>query len=53
MLIRRKLPEWETNEAGSEKLKFITRENFDNLDDLAEHEHVKNCQIFICTLGTR
>ena len=49
LLIRRKLPEWE-NEA---KLKFVIRENFDNLEDLAENEDVKACHAFICCLGTR
>ena len=49
LLIRRKLPEWE----NQEKLKFVIKENFDNLDDLTEDENVKACHAFICCLGTR
>ena len=59
LLIRRKLPEWETMEAEvpgfKEKVRYIIMENFDDLSQkLSENEvTLEGYDAFFCTLGTR
>ena len=38
LIIRKKLPEWESD--TSNKLKFIEIENFDNLEAISDSEHL-------------
>ena len=53
LLIRKKIPEWETPEFTEKaaKVKFLICDNFDNLDNL--RESLLGYDIFLCTLGSR
>ena len=48
LIVRKKLPGWENLDP---KIKFVERENFDDLSDLAST--LAGYDSFICTLGTR
>ena len=54
LLIRKKLPEWEEQEQKDEwfkaNVKYVARDNFDDLSDLAPQ--LQGYNAFICTLGT-
>lgn len=54
LIIRKKLPEWEEQEANDpwfkENVKYVVRESFDDLMDLAAG--LQHYNSFLCTLGT-